>query len=124
LPVLLTDSDRAIALELTTFLPEPFSLTSTLLSAEHRRTRITVFATDLGLAADEGVEVFTAEAEDDAHVIYPLRVEFVSALPDLPHVSQIVLRLNDDLDDVSGDVLVSITVHGLPSNKVRIKIDS
>ena len=126
IPVLLMiqDSDRAIALELTTFLPEPFSLTSTLLSAGRNRTRITVFATNLEMAPGESVEVLTAEAEDAAHTIYPLRVEFVTALPDLPHVSQIVLRLNGDLENVSGDVLVSITAHGLASNKVRIKIGS
>ena len=125
IPVLLTmpDSDRAIALELTTFLPEPFSLTSTLLSAGHNRTRITVFATDLGLLPGEGIEVLTAEAEDAAHVQYPLRVEFVSALPDLPNVNQIVLRLNGNLEDAGEEVLVSISVHGVTSNKVRIKID-
>ena len=47
----------------------------------------------------------------------------MGALPDLPNVSQIVLRLNGDLEDASEEVLVSITVHGLTSNKVRIKID-
>jgi hypothetical protein len=125
IPILLTmpDSDRAIALELTMFLPEPFSLTSTLLSAGRNRTRITVFATNLEMAPGEGVEVLTAEAEDAAHTVYPLRVEFVTALPDLPHVSQIVLRLNGDLENATGDVLISITAHGLASNKVRIKID-
>ena len=93
------------------------------MSAGHPRTRITVFGRNLGLLPGEGVEVITAQAEDAAHVLYPLRTEFVGALPDLPNVSQIVLRLNGDLEDASEEVLVSITVHGLTSNKVRIKID-
>jgi hypothetical protein len=123
LPVLLTaaDSDRAIALELTTFVVDPFPITNTFLSGGHDRTRIVFFGTDLGLLPGEGVEVITAEAEDAAHVKYPLRVEFVSPLTELPHVNQIIIRLTGDLED-AGDVLVTITVHGLTSNKARIAI--
>ena len=123
LPVLLTatDSNRAIALELTTFIADPFPITSTLLSAGRTRTRLAFFGKDLGLLPGEGVEVITAEAEDAAHVEYPLRVEFLSPLPELPEVQQIVIRLNSDLED-AGDVFVTIKVHGLTSNKVRIAI--
>jgi hypothetical protein len=122
-PTLLTlpDSDRAVALELTQFLDGPFPVITTLLSDGRNTTRIMVFGTDLGLLPGEDVEAITAEAEDAAHTKYPLRVEFVSPLPELPHASQIVLRLNRDLDD-AGEVLVTITVHGRTSNKVRIAI--
>jgi hypothetical protein len=123
LPVLLTepDSERAIALELTTFIADPFPITSTFLSGGHDRTRVVFFAKDLGLLPGEGVEVITAEAEDAAHVKYPLRVEFVSPLPELQDVNQLVIRMTGDLED-AGDVLVTITVHGLPSNKAQIAI--
>src|SRR5215217_3520931 len=57
----------------------------------------------------------TAEVEDAAQVHYPLRVEFVSPLPELPQVSQIVLRLSRELDD-QGEVLLFVTVHGRTSN--------
>ena len=122
-PTLLTMSysDRAVALELTQFVTGPFPLTTTLLSEGRNRTRIILFGTDLGLLPGEGVEAITAEAEDSAHVLYPLRVEFVSPLPDLPQVYQIVVRLNGQLED-TGEVLVHVTVHGLTSNKVRIAI--
>ena len=122
-PTLLTlpDSNRAVALELTQFLDGPFPLTSTLLSDGRDRTRIFVFGTDLGLLPGEDVEAVTAEAEDSAQVRYPLRVEFVSPLAELPQISQIVLRLNRDLED-TGEVLVTVTVHGRTSNKVRIAI--
>jgi hypothetical protein len=85
LPILLTlvDSDRAVALHLTQFLPEPFSLTTTLLADGRNRTRIIIFATDLGLLPGEGIESITAEAEDAEHVLHPLRVEFVSPLSGL-----------------------------------------
>lgn len=122
-PTLLTatNSDRALALELTQLITGPFPLTTTLLSDGRNRTRINIFGTDLGLLPGEGLEVVTAEAVDAAGVSYPLRVEFISPLPDLPEVNQIVLRLNRELDD-SGEVLVSVSVHGLTSNKVRIGI--
>jgi hypothetical protein len=122
-PTLLTlpDSDRAVALELTQFLDGPFPVITTLLSEGRNTTRIMLFGTDLGLLPGEDAEVITAEAEDAAHTKYPLRVEFVSPLPELPHASQIVLRLNRDLDD-TGQVFVTITVHGRTSNKVRIAI--
>jgi hypothetical protein len=117
----LPDSDRAVALELTQFLDGPFPVVTTLLSEGRNTTRIMVFGTDLGLLPGEDVEVITAEAEDAAHTKYPLRVEFISPLLELRHASQIVLRLNRDLDD-AGEVLVTITVHGRTSNKVRIAI--
>lgn len=122
-PTLLTvpGSDHAAAVELTQFLSGPFPITTTLLSEGRNTTRIIVFGTDLTLLPGEGVEAITAEATDAAGVVYPLRVEFVSPLPDLPQIQQIVLRLNRELDD-PGEVLVSISVHGLTSNKVRISI--
>jgi hypothetical protein len=114
-------SDRAVALELTQFLSGPFPITTTLLSDGRNRTRVIVFGTDLGLLPGENIEAVTAEAEDAAHVVYPLRVEFVNPLPELPHVSQIVLRLNGNLEE-AGEALVTVTVHGRTSNKVRIGI--
>jgi hypothetical protein len=114
-------SDHGAAVELTQFVTGPFPLTTTLLSDGRNRTRIILFGTDLGLMPGEGAEVVTAEAVDAAQVRYPLRVEFVSPLPDLSQVSQIVLRLNGELDD-TGEVFVRVTVHGRTSNQVRIGI--
>src|SRR5262249_27750464 len=123
LPTLLTieNSNRAVALELTQFVLEPFSLTTTLLTDGHNRTRIMVFGTNLGLQPGEGVESITAEGEDDNHVRYPLRVEYVGPLAEVPNISQIVIRLTREFDDVP-DPLISITVHGWTSNKVSIRI--
>ncbi len=55
------------------------------------------------------------------HILYPLKVEFTGLLSEFSWMTAIVVRLNDDLGDV-GDVLVSVTVHGLKSNRVRIGI--
>ena len=123
LPVLLTmeGSDRAVAMELTQWVPEPFSITTTLLSEGRNRTRIIMFATDLGLSDGESVEAITAEAEDSQHVLHPLRVEFVSPLPGLPAINQVVIRLTRELDN-AGEVLITLKVHGLTSNKARIVV--
>jgi hypothetical protein len=122
-PTLLTmiGSDRAAAVELTQFVSGPFPLTTTLLSDGRNRTRIILFGTDLKLLPGEDIDAITAEAVDAAQVHYPLRVEFVSPVPNLPNVYQIVLRLNRDLED-SGEVLASVSLHGFTSNKVRIGI--
>lgn len=123
LPTLLTEtgSDSAVALELTSFIADPFPITSTLLSRGRDRTRVMFFAKDLGLLPGEGIEVVTAEAEDQAGVKHLLRVEYLHQLPDLPQVNQIVIRLANDLEN-AGDVWVTIRVHGLTSNKARIVV--
>jgi hypothetical protein len=52
---------------------------------------------------------------------YPLTVEHVGPVEGFPWLTEIVVRLNDNLGDV-GDVLVGITFHGAASNRVRIGI--
>ena len=121
--VLLTlpGSDRAVALELTSLVSDPFPLTSTLLANGHNRTRIMLFATGLESLLGEDVEALTAEAEDVFGVRHQLQVEFAKRLPELPNVTQLVIRLNGDLDGAH-EVLVSVAAHGLTTNKVRIRI--
>lgn len=119
-PVLLTkpDSTRALAVESTTRLTEPFAMTSAMPFGQDNRTRVILFATNLTLLPGENL---TASAEDANHIHYPLVVEYVGSVPDLSPVTSVIVRLHDDLDD-AGDVLVGITVNGLTSNRVRIGI--
>jgi len=125
-PLLLTaaNSTRAIALEPVTFLAEPFSPTGSLFFSSDNRTRVMLFATELGLLPGEDAAAVTAEAEDDSHTSYPLTVEYVGGVSGFPWLTAIIVRLNDNLGDVGdeGDVLVSVTAHGLRSNRVRIGI--
>ena len=122
-PLLLTaaNSTRAIALEPVTFLAEPFSPTGSLFFSSDNRTRVMLFATELGLLPGEDAAAVTAEAEDAAHTRYPLTVEYVGGVPGFAWMTAIIVRLNDNLGDV-GDVLVNVTAHGLRSNRVRIGI--
>ena len=116
-PVLLTktNSTRALAVESTSLLAEPFWVTTAVPFSQDNRTRVMLFATNLALLPGETV---TATAEDGNHVQYPLTVEYTGGVPNLSGVTSVILRLHDNLGDV-GDVLVGITVHGMMSNRVR-----
>jgi uncharacterized protein (DUF1800 family) len=132
-PTLLSQdtSTRAIALESVTFKGEPFPLTSSVKFSSDPRTRVCIFATGLQLLSGEGVNAFSAEAEDSAGVRYQLTVEYVGQVPpatdslgvttDFRGVSMIIVRLNDAMGDV-GDVLIRLNLHGMSSNRVRLAI--
>lgn len=122
-PLLISEetSTRAVAFESVTQKREPFPLTSTVQFSADNRTRIMLFAQNLSLQPDDAPSSVTAEAEDGAHRLYPLTVEYVGPVPDQPWVSSIIVRLNDQMNDV-GDVLVKITYRGMASNRVRVGI--
>jgi uncharacterized protein (DUF1800 family) len=115
------NNTRAVAFESVTMKAEPFSTTATVQYSPDNRTRICVFAMDLDLLAGEGANAFTADVQDSAGKLYPLRVEFMGQVPNFPGITMLILRLSDDLGDV-GDVLLRLNLHGMASNRVRIAI--
>jgi len=121
--VLLSDasSTRAIALESVTLKAEPFGLTSSVKFSNDTRTRICIFAMNLELLPGEGASAFSADAQDAAGKRYPLRVEHASTVPGFPGITMIIVRLADDMGDL-GDVLLSLNLHGMSSNRVRVGI--
>ena len=127
-PVLISDSasTRAIALESVTLKGEPFAITSSVKFSNDNRTRVAIFAMNLNLLAGETANgnptSFTADAEDAAHNHYPLNVEYVDQVPGFVGIYMIVLRLNDNMTSNLGDVLVSLSLHTVSSNRVRVAI--
>jgi uncharacterized protein (DUF1800 family) len=127
-PVLISESasTRAIALESVTLKGEPFAITSTVKFSNDNRTRIAIFAMNLNLLAGETANgnptSFTADAEDAAHNHYPLNVEYVDQVAGFAGVYMIILRLNDNMTSNLGDVLVSLSLHTVSSNRVRVAI--
>ena len=120
---LLTENDqgeRALALDSVTLRRDPFSLFNEHNFSSDRRTRISLFATNIR-ANDANVSAITAQAEDSAHTIHQLPVEFVGKTPNSPWLTSIVVRLPDSLAN-AGDVRVSISVRGVESNKALVKI--
>jgi len=127
-PVLISDSasTRAIALESVTLKGEPFAITSSVKFSNDNRTRVAIFAMNLNLLAGETANgnptSFTADAEDAAHSHYPLNVEYVDQVPGFAGIYMIILRLNDNMTSNLGDVLVSLSLHTVSSNRVRVAI--
>jgi hypothetical protein len=115
------NSTRAVALESTTFLSEPFAATSPVRFSQDNRTRVILFASNLNLLQGDTAASVTADAEDGNHIHYPLTVEYIGSVPNFSWMTAVTVRLNDNLGDV-GDVLVGINLHGALSNRVRIGI--
>jgi uncharacterized protein (DUF1800 family) len=128
-------STRAVALESITFRAEPFKLTSEgYFSPNDPRTRIALFCMNLDLLAGEGANALTADAQDGAGNVYPLRVEYVGQVPptvnyhtgeiitDFRGISMVIVRLNDLMPTDLGDVLIRLNLHGMSSNRVRLGI--
>lgn len=124
-------STRAVVLESVSMKAEPFSLNSAgFFNANDPRTRITLFCMNLDLLSGEAANSLTADAEDAAHVHYPLKVEYVGSVPGLVDgngqptnsIYMVVLRLNDLMTSNLGDVLIRLNLHGMGSNRVRVAI--
>ena len=127
-PVLISDSvsTRAVAFESVTMRPEPFKLTASPSFGVDTRTRVVIFAMNLNLLAGETANgnpaSFTADAQDASGTRYPLNVEYVNQVPGFPGVYMIIMRLNDAMTNALGDVLVSVNLHTVASNRVRVAI--
>src|SRR5256714_2641813 len=118
-----SSSTRAVVLESVSMRNEPFSLNSEANSSPaDPRTRITLFGTNLEFLQGEGANALTADAQDAAGTIYPLKVEYVGTVPNFDGIYMVVLRLNDLMTGNLGDVLIRLNLHGMASNRVRVGI--
>ena len=115
--LLVDASQRAIALDSVTLLRDPFSSVNTFNFSSDNRTRIILFAVNLNLVAGD---VVTVQAEDAQHVNHQLPVEFIGGVPNFGGLSQILVKLPDNLG--SGDFMLSFTLRGITSNKGVITI--
>jgi uncharacterized protein GlcG (DUF336 family) len=121
-PVLVSEaaSTRAVALDASTRVREPFALVSPVRFGADARTRLMLFAMNLHLAPGEDASTVTADAEDASHKTYALAVEYVGTVPGQEWMSSVVVRLNEQLAADSGDVLIRISYRGASSNRVRV----
>jgi glucose/arabinose dehydrogenase len=119
-PVLMTEgnTDSAIALDSVNMMRDPFPLLNLLNFSSDDRTRLKFFAMNLPDNDPAGVVV---RAEDAQMNVYPLTVEYVGKLAEAPSLTEIVVRLPDNLP-VMQTLQVSVTFHSQTSNKVRIRM--
>ena len=115
-----TSSNRAIALNLVTMVRDPFPLETLLNFSSDHRTRIVVFAHNAQLSPSESSSIVTAQFELGPQVV-PVQVEYVGPLIGATGLTMVVIILPDSVVGPM-DALLSITVRGVPSNKVLVAI--
>jgi hypothetical protein len=122
-PTLLTQENtaRAIALDSVTLMREPFQVEAIHNFSSDQRTRVMLFATHLEFAPGENSSALTVQAEDAQHRVYPLIVEYVGEVPNFYWLTQVVVKLPDQLEN-AGDVSLSISLRGATSNRALINI--
>jgi len=129
-PVLLTYVDgrlentgKAAALDSVSLLSEPFPVLSPQnFFSSDQRTRITLFGYNLELKAGESASVITVEAEDSQKRVFALPVEAVNEVPNFNWITQVTIKLPDELKGV-GNVTLRFKLRGIASNTLPIVIN-
>jgi uncharacterized protein (TIGR03437 family) len=113
--------DTAGILDSVLFTRDPFSIVNLLNFSADNRTRLMLFGINLELLPSETMSAISVKAEDTQMNVFPLVVEFVGKPPGMEPLTQVVVKLPDNLP--TGQTLfVSVTLRGQASNRVRIRI--
>ena len=124
-PVLLTEelTTHAIALDLVNLTRDPFSLTSVFnMSGNDQRRRVSLFVWRLGLLPGDTPASVTVVARDTEGRTYDLPVEALNPMSGVGDVTQVVVRLPDDVIGAPRDLFVKVTLRGPSTNEAFIKI--
>src|SRR6185312_11690669 len=122
-PILLTEDNSLNALSFDSVLQtrDPMALVNNNYFGSDKRTRLQLYVVDLDLFSGETLSIISATALDAQQVNHPLTVEDLRKVPGVPWMSQLTLRLPNDLLGPS-DAFVSVTARGQTSVAVRIHI--
>ena len=122
-PTILTEenTDRAVALNATTFVRDPFSLSTGQNFSSDKHTRVMLFVINLQLLPGDDASAVMVQAEDPMFRSYLLPVEYAGNVPNFDWLTKLNVILPDGLPD-AGDLRVSVTLRGVTSNKARISI--
>ena len=123
-PLVLTEQDsaRVLALDLAIQTREPFTLTNPFNMSPDLRRRVSLFVWRLGLLAGDDAGDVIVVGQDSEGRMYNLAVEYIGALPGVADVTQVVVRLPDNVVGAPRDLSLRITVHGPASNQGIIGI--
>ncbi len=121
-PVLLMDelSQQAIALDLVNQTSDMFSLTSQYNMSTDLRRRISLFVWQTEPLTSNDLALVTASARDTEFGAYPLTVEALVPVANVPGVTQVVVRLPDSVIGTPRELLVKVTVKGTATNEAFI----
>ena len=122
-PLLITDENSvsAVALDSPLLLRDPFPLTRSFNFGTDLRTRVSLFAVNLDLVPGEDASAVSARANDELGNVYQLTVEYVGVVPNIGGLSQVIVRLPDNVGSAQS-LFVTVTLRGAVSNIASIKI--
>ena len=123
-PVLLMEenTEHVVALDSVTQIRDPFSLTTTRNFSADQHTRVSLFVWRLGLLPGDTIANVTVLAEDDQGRAYPLTIDFMTPVTGLDDVTQVIVRLPDEVIGAPRNLAVTVRVRGLTSNQAFISI--
>lgn len=113
----------AVAINAETFLRDPFPLTTTSMLSPPQTgpTRVALFAQFVDLVPGEDFTVLTVTGFNATQATFDLPVEFVGKFPGVEDLTQINVRLPNNLP--SGDLFLRLRLRGTDSGNVaRIRI--
>ncbi|HKG48528.1 MAG TPA: endonuclease/exonuclease/phosphatase family protein [Pyrinomonadaceae bacterium] len=122
-PVLLTDSltNRALALHSEFMTRDPFKVTSPVNFGSDKRTRVALFAMNINLLSGETESAIIARAVNPNGGEYNLPVKYVGGVAGYDWLWHVVVVLPQDFS-LSGNITLTITLHGATSNAVTVAI--
>jgi endonuclease/exonuclease/phosphatase family metal-dependent hydrolase len=122
-PVLLTDSltNRAVALHSELLTRDPFKVLSPNNFGSDKRTRVALFATNINLFSGENESAIIARAVNSSGGEYSLPVKYVTRVSGYDWLWHVVVVLPQDFS-LSGNITLTITLHGATSNAVTVAI--
>ena len=125
-PVLLAEelTNHAVALDLVTQTRDPFSLVNSFNLGNDQAKRVSLFVWHLGLLPNDTVASVQVVARDDEGRTYNLPIEALNPLVTVPDVTQVVVRLPDNVIGAPRDLRLTVTLRGPGSNEAFIKIAS
>jgi hypothetical protein len=117
-----SDSGRAAALNSVTMIREPFTVLTIPNFTSDQTTRLILLLYDMELRAGENPSIITAQAKDSQQRVFPLAIEAVRKVPDWEWITQVVVKLPLELDN-AGEVSISVSLRGVPSNEALVRIN-
>ena len=115
-PQLLTDGTHAIALDSVMFTRGPFPLNNQFNFSIDRRTRVLLFAAKFDVQPNEDFHaVVGAQLKNQNGMTYNLPVEYVGKVPGQNWLTEVVVRLDEQVVDV-GDLNLTLTLRGVSTN--------
>jgi CSLREA domain-containing protein len=123
-PVLLTEenTNHVIALDSVTQVRDPFPLATARNFSADQHTRVSLFVWRLGLLPGDTIANIVVKADDGQGTIYTLTVEAMAPVTGPSDVTQLIVRLPDNVIGAPGNLGVTVLVHGPISNKAFISL--